>query len=88
LLYLVRSASRVPWGMETDVARELGERQRAKTAELRKSGICLHHWRAAAQHLSYAVYDVASNSELHDLLKSLPLYPYSTAEVVPLVTPS
>lgn len=88
MLYMVRSASRVPWGMENEVARELGERQRARTAELRKSGICVHHWRAAAQHLSYSVYDVGSNAELHDLLKSLPLYPYSTAEVVPLATPS
>ena len=88
MLYMVRSASRVPWGMEKEVARELGERQRARTAELRESGVCLHHWRAAAQHLSYAVYDAPSNAELHDILMSLPLYPYSTAEVVPLATPS
>jgi muconolactone D-isomerase len=88
LLYMVRSASRVPWGMEREVASELGERQRARSAELRESGVCLHHWRAAAQHVSYAVYDVASNAELHDLLMSLPLYPYSTAEVVPLATPA
>jgi muconolactone D-isomerase len=88
LLYLVRSASRVPWGMQTEVARELGDRQQAKTKELREKGVLLHHWRAAAQHLSYAVYDVASNAELHDVLVSLPLYPYSTAEVVPLATPS
>lgn len=88
MLYMVRSASRVPWGMETEVARELGAQQRAKLAELRERGVCLHHWRAAGQHLSYAVYDVASNAELHEILKSIPLYPYSTAEVVPLATPS
>jgi len=88
LLYLVRSASEVPWGMETGVARDLGERQQATTAELKEKGLLLHHWRAAARHLSYAVYDVDSNAELHDVLVSLPLYPYSTVEVVPLVTPS
>ena len=88
MLYLVRSASEVPWGMEKEIARDLGDRQQARTAELRGKGVLLHHWRAAARHLSYAVYDVASNAELHDVLVSLPLYPYSTAEVVPLVTPS
>jgi muconolactone D-isomerase len=87
LLYMVRSASRVPWGMEKEVARDLGDRQLAKTKELKEKGVLLHHWRAAAQHLSYAVYDVASNAELHDVLLSLPLYPYSTAQVVPLATP-
>jgi muconolactone D-isomerase len=88
LLYLVRSASEVPWGMEKEVARDLGDRQQAKTKELREKGVLLHHWRAAARHLSYAVYDTESNAELHDVLVSLPLYPYSTVEVVPLATPS
>jgi muconolactone D-isomerase len=74
--------------MEKEVARELGEQQRAKSAELREKGVCLHHWRAAGQHLSYSVYDVASHAELHEVLKTLPLYPYSTAEVVALATPS
>jgi muconolactone D-isomerase len=88
LLYMVRSASRVPWGMEPEVAKELGAQQAARSRELTKRGLCVHHWRAAGQHLSYSVYDVASNAELQEILTSLPLYPYMTAEVVPLVTPS
>jgi muconolactone D-isomerase len=88
LLYLVRSESKVPWGMETDLMKELGVQQRARSLELREIGVCLHHWRAAGQHLSYSVYDVASNAELQEILISLPLYPYTNAEVVPLVTPA
>ncbi len=88
MLYLVRSESKVPWGMETHLMKELGVQQRARSLELQESGVCLHHWRAAGQHLSFAVYDAGSNAELQEILTSLPLYPYTYAEVVPLVTPA
>jgi len=84
---MVQSISRVPWGMESDEMKDLGAKQGAKAAELREKGVCVHHWRAAGQHLAFAVYDVASNAELQEILTSLPLHPYTEAKVVPLNTP-
>ncbi|PWG73908.1 muconolactone delta-isomerase, partial [Enterococcus hirae] len=36
------------------------------------------------QYANYSIFDVASHDELHELLTSLPLYPYMDVDVVPL----
>jgi muconolactone D-isomerase len=43
-----------------------------------------HLWRVVGRYANVSVFDVASNDELHNLLSSLPLFPYMDIHVTPL----
>lgn len=86
MLYLVHMAVRLPDEMISAAAEELKAREKTRSLELQRSGIWRHLWRVAGQYANYSVFEVASNDELHDLLVSLPLFPYMTIEVIPLAS--
>jgi len=45
-----------------------------------------HLWRIVGRYSNISIFDVGSNDELHDILSSLPLYPFMTIQVTPLAT--
>jgi muconolactone D-isomerase len=44
----------------------------------------VHLWRVAGRYANVSVFDVGSPDELHELLSSLPLFPYIDAHVTAL----
>jgi muconolactone D-isomerase len=68
---------------ETEVS-DLKNREKALAQQLQQSGKWRHLWRIAGQYANTSIFDVASNEELHNLLLSLPLYPFMQIEVTPL----
>jgi len=50
----------------------------------KRQGKWLHLWRLAGKRANVSIFDVESPAELHELLESLPLYPYMDVEVAAL----
>lgn len=58
--------------------------ERARGLELMARGALKRIWRIPGRLSNYSLYDVTDATELHDLLSSLPLWPWTTMNVEPL----
>lgn len=84
MIFHVRMDVRIPHDLPADVATRLKAEEKALSQQLQQSGKWRHIWRVAGQYANVSIFDVDSNAELHELLMSLPLYPYMQIEVMPL----
>lgn len=84
MLFLAHMQVNIPDTVPTERADRLKADEKALAQELQKSGKWRHLWRVAGQYANYSVFDVESNDELHQLLMSLPLYPFMKIEITPL----
>ena len=84
MLFKVEMIVALPPDMPENIAIDLKAREKALAATLQESGKWRHLWRIVGQYANVSIFDVASNTELHELLMQLPLYPYMTITVTPL----
>lgn len=84
MLFHVRMDVRIPHDLPVDLVARLKADEKALSQQLQQSGKWRHIWRVAGLYSNVSIFDVESNSELHELLMSLPLYPYMQIEVMPL----
>jgi len=75
----------LPTDMNADQVNELKQAEKALSHELQEQGKWRHIWRLAGEYSNFSIFDVESNEELHDIMMSLPLYPYMKVEVTPLL---
>ena len=81
MLFKVSMTVRLPHTMAPAEAERLKTTERELAQQLQRSGKWRHLWRVAGQYANVSIFDVADNAELHELLLSLPLYPYMEIEV-------
>jgi muconolactone D-isomerase len=84
MLFHVRMDVRLPSDMDAAAAASLKAEEKALAQDLQRSGKWRHLWRIVGEYANYSVFDVADNAELHELLSSLPLFPYMQIAVTPL----
>lgn len=84
MLFLAHMQVNIPDTVPAERADLLKAQEKALAQELQKSGKWRHLWRVAGQYANYSVFDVESNDELHNLLMSLPLYPFMKIEITAL----
>ncbi|MEJ5896593.1 muconolactone Delta-isomerase [Aquabacterium sp. G14] len=84
MLFKVEMVVRLPVDMPVAQADALKKTERELAQELQRSGKWRHLWRIAGQYANVSIFDVASVDELHQLLTSLPLFPYMDIEVTAL----
>ncbi len=84
MIYSVEIDVKIPDGMDPDRLEDLKAREKALSAGYQQSGELRHLWRIAGKFGNLSIYDVADHDRLHDILGSLPLFPYMTLRVVPL----
>jgi muconolactone D-isomerase len=84
MLFHVSMDVRLPHDMPVATADALKKTEREKAQALQASGKWRHLWRIAGRYANISIFDVESPQELHDLLTSLPLFPYMAIEVTPL----
>ncbi|MBS0495984.1 MAG: muconolactone Delta-isomerase [Proteobacteria bacterium] len=84
MLYCVRMQVNLPQDMDPTALQSLKEREKARAIELQQQGKYLHLWRVVGQYANVSIFDCESNDELHEVLSSLPMFPYFQIEVVPL----
>lgn len=84
MLFHVRMNVNLPAAMPADQAAQLKQEEKALAQRLQEEGKWRHLWRIAGQYANISIFDVDSVDELHQLLTSLPLFPYMQIEVMPL----
>ncbi|PRY64853.1 muconolactone delta-isomerase [Vreelandella songnenensis] len=84
MLFHVEMVVNLPHDMSKDVANEIKTQERQYAQDLQAQGKWRHLWRIAGSYANVSIFDVESNSELHELLSNLPLFPYMDITVRPL----
>ena len=84
MLFMVQMEVRLPHDVDAGVADDLKARERDVAQALLRDGRWVHLWRVAGRYANVSIFDVSSPDELHQLLSSLPLFPYIDAQVTPL----
>ncbi len=84
MLFHVEMTVRLPHDLDPGTVADLNAREHARAREIQELGKWPHLWRVAGRYQNVSVFDVASPDELHDLVSSLPLYPYMDIEVTAL----
>jgi len=84
MLFQVEMDVNIPRGFDADEAARLKAAEKARFQELQRAGTWRHIWRVVGQYANVSIFDVGTNAELHDILTSLPLYPFMTMRVTAL----
>jgi muconolactone D-isomerase len=84
MLYHVRMNVRPPHDVDPGRIDRLKAEEKVRALELQRQGKWVHLWRVAGLYSNISVFDVDSHDELHELLSTLPLYPFMTISVTPL----
>jgi muconolactone D-isomerase len=84
MLFMAEMEVRLPPDMDPARADELGAAEREISQAAQRDGRWPHLWRVAGRYANVSIIDVGSIDELHELLSSLPLFPYMEIHVTPL----
>jgi muconolactone D-isomerase len=84
MLYCVQMQVNIPDTIDQSRIEEIKAAEKARAIELQKAGKWPHLWRVVGKYSNISILDVESNDELHQLLSSLPLFPYMDIQVTPL----
>jgi muconolactone D-isomerase len=84
MLFQVEMDVQIPPGLTSEVVEQLKKTERERAQELQKTGEWRHLWRVAGRYANVSIFDVASNEALHDILSTLPLFPFMRISVTPL----
>lgn len=84
MLFKVEMDVNVPAGFDAERFEQLKAAEKAYSQDLQRQGKWRHIWRVAGRYANISIFDVESNAELHDLLMSLPLYPFMDVRVTAL----
>lgn len=86
MLFQVEIVVQIPHDLDSEKIKDLGaaEVERAKT--LQREDKWLHIWRIVGKSANISIFNVMDGAELHEILTSLPLYPYMKIKVIALCT--
>lgn len=82
--FMVRMDVHVPHDFDPVRFEALKATEKARAEDLQRAGKWLHLWRIAGQYANISIFEVADADELHELMLSLPLFPFMTTEVTAL----
>ena len=84
MLFHVEMDVQIPAGLAADVVDHLKKTERERAQELQNTGQWRHLWRVAGRYANVSIFDVESNEALHEILSTLPLFPFMRVTVTPL----
>jgi muconolactone D-isomerase len=84
MLFHVHMVVSPPSGLSKDEFEALRLAEKARAQDLMRQGKWRHLWRIAGKYENFSIFDVKDNAELHDILTSLPFFPFMTMEVTAL----
>jgi muconolactone D-isomerase len=76
MLFHVQMDVRLPYDLLPDKADALKKVERERAQELQRQGKWRHLWRIAGRYSNVSIFDVSGAEELHDILATLPLFPF------------
>lgn len=84
MLFHVQMDVRLPHDMPDEKVSALKQKERERAQQLQREGKWRHLWRVAGRYANISVFDVSGPQELHDILSTLPLFPFMEIAVTPL----
>ena len=84
MLFKVDMDVRIPHDVPAERADALTQAERARAQDLQRTGVWRHLWRVAGRYANVSIFDVSGPQELHDILSTLPLFPFMEVLVTPL----
>jgi muconolactone D-isomerase len=84
MLFHVYIKVRIPHDADPEQVKKLGTLEHEHAKALQEHGKWLHLWRVAGKFANVSIFDVESPAELHEILNSLPLYPFMEVDVTAL----
>ena len=84
MLFQVEMDVRLPHDFPAEKVEALKQTERARAQELQHAGIWRHLWRVAGRYSNVSIFDVSGPQDLHDILSSLPLFPFMDMRITPL----
>jgi muconolactone D-isomerase len=84
MLFYVRMDVSIPRDIDPEKLKELSEHEHERARELQLQHKWIHLWRVAGKYTNVSIFSVESPVELHEILNSLPLYPFMEVEVAAL----
>jgi muconolactone D-isomerase len=84
MLFQVQIAIKIPPGMDKAEVENLSGAEVDRVKQLQRDGKWLHIWRVAGKWANTSILDLEGPDELHQIISSLPLFPYMEIEVIPL----
>jgi muconolactone D-isomerase len=84
MLFHVYINVRIPHDADPLRVKELGAQEHDRAKALQEQKKWLHLWRVAGKFANVSIFDVESPAELHEILNSLPLYPFMEVDVTAL----
>jgi muconolactone D-isomerase len=84
MLFHVVMNVRIPQSFDPEKLKQLQGEEHKRAKELQLQGKWLHLWRLAGKYANVSVFEVESPAEFHEILSSLPLYPFMDVEVAAL----
>jgi muconolactone D-isomerase len=84
MLFQVEMDVRIPHDFPAERAEALKQAERARAQDLQRANVWRHLWRVAGRYANVSIFDVSGPQQLHDILSSLPLFPFMAIQVTPL----
>ena len=84
MLFMVEMDIIVPHDIDKNSFEILKRKETARAQELQSNGTWQHLWRVAGRYANVSVFNVSDAGALHDLMMSLPLYPFMHVKVTTL----
>ncbi|MCJ2070804.1 muconolactone delta-isomerase [Methylobacterium sp. J-030] len=84
MLYMVYMKVNFPATLQKDEIDRLKVEAKAHSQKLQRDGKWRHLWRVAGQYANFSVFEASGNDEIHEILMSVPIFPYTSIEVTPL----
>lgn len=84
MLFQVQMDVRIPHDLPPETADALKKAERDRAQALQNQGIWRHLWRHAGRYANTSIFDVEGSQEIHDILSTLPLFPFMDISVTPL----
>jgi muconolactone D-isomerase len=81
MLFHVSMDVSLPYDLDPATRKRLLSDEKSRAQDLQEQGIWLHLWRVVGRYSNISVFDVTSSDELHEILWSLPLFPFMDVEV-------
>ena len=85
MLFHVTMDVKIPRDLPAEERADILAREKAYSQDLQRRGKWRHIWRIAGQYANVSIFDVADNARLHEILSGLPLFPFMTITVMPLL---
>lgn len=85
MLFHVRMTVSLPHDIAAPERDALLRAEREAFTRLHRAGKWPYLWRTVGQRANVSIFDVDSPDELHQILWELPLFPFLTVEVTPVV---